>query len=319
MHSAKLAALCGVLLAGLFGFCGAAEPNVDILRNQVFVERDSGPLAADIYRPHGPGPFPAILVVHGGAWRMGTRADLAAIAQALAAHGYTAVAIDYRLAPRYKFPAQIYDCQAAVRWMRAHASELKIDPNRIGGFGYSAGGHLVALLGTLDDKELREPGLPPSAPSARLQVVVAGGAPCDFRVLPGNSDRVAFWIGGTRDAMPNEYREASPASFITSDDPPMYFFHGQQDLLVPIQSPTEMVRELKDAHVAAEMYPIKDAGHIQALFDRGALEHGLAFADKYLLKPGDTLAKSSAPEASNAAAKEDVKKPTEGSQTGGGM
>src|SRR5262249_1837497 len=186
-------------------------------------------------------------------------------------------------------------------------------------FGYSAGGHLVALLGTLDDKQLREPGLPASAPSARLQCVVAGGAPCDFRVLPGDSDRVAFWIGGTRDAMPNEYRDASPASFITSDDPPMYFFHGQQDLLVPIQSPTEMVSELKPAHVTAEMYPIKEAGHIQALFDRGALEHGLAFADKYLLKNGDAIAKSSVPGPPTGAAKDEIKKPAETSQTGGGM
>ncbi len=72
-----------------------------------------------------------------------------ALAHALAEHGYTAVAIDYRLAPQYKFPAQIYDCQAAVRWMRERATEFKIDPSRIGGFGYSAGGHLVALLGTL--------------------------------------------------------------------------------------------------------------------------------------------------------------------------
>lgn len=223
-----------------------------------------------------------MLVVHGGAWRMGSRADLAMLAQRLAEHGYTAVAIDYRLAPTYKFPAQIYDCQAAVRWMRSHATELKIDPSRIGGFGYSAGGHLVALLGTLDDKELREPGVPTDSPSARLQAVVAGGAPCDFRVLPGDSERVAFWIGGTRDKMPNEYRDASPASFITDDDPPMYFFHGQQDLLVPVESPTEMVKLLKGAHVTAEMCVVKDAGHIQALFDRGALEHGLAFADKYL-------------------------------------
>jgi acetyl esterase/lipase len=223
-----------------------------------------------------------MLVVHGGAWRMGARADLATIAHGLAERGYTAVAIDYRLAPTYKFPAQIYDCQAAVRWMRSHASELKIDPTRIGGFGYSAGGHLVALLGTLDDKELREPGVPANAPSARLQVVVAGGAPCDFRLLPGASERIAFWLGGTREKMPNEYRDASPASFITADDPPMYFFHGQQDMLVPVASPTEMVKLLKGAHITAEMCIVKDAGHIQALFDRGALEHGLAFADKYL-------------------------------------
>jgi acetyl esterase/lipase len=282
MNSLKLLVLGSALLFGLDGICPAAQPAVDVLRNQVFVERDSGPLSADVYRPHAPGPFPGMLVVHGGAWRMGARADLATIAHALAERGYTAVAIDYRLAPTYKFPAQIYDCQAAVRWMRSHASELKIDPARIGGFGYSAGGHLVALLGTLDNKDLREPGLPANAPSARLQAVVAGGAPCDFRVLPGASERIAFWLGGTRDKMPNEYRDASPASFITADDPPMYFFHGQQDLLVPVESPTEMVKLLKDAHVTAEMCVVKDAGHIQALFDRGALEHGLAFADKYL-------------------------------------
>jgi acetyl esterase/lipase len=292
MNTIKLTISSCALLLGLAAICRGAEPTVDILRNQVFVERDSGPLAADVYRPHGAGPFPGMLVVHGGAWRMGARADLATIAHGLAEHGYTAVAIDYRLAPTYKFPAQIYDCQAAVRWMRSHAAEFKIDATRIGGFGYSAGGHLVALLGTLDDKELREPGLPTNAPSARLQVVVAGGAPCDFRVLPGDSERIAFWIGGTRDKMPNEYRDASPASFITADDPPMYFFHGQQDLLVPVESPTEMVKLLKDAHVTAEMCVVKDAGHIQALFDRTALDHGLAFADKYL--KAETTTKASA-------------------------
>src|SRR5215211_7666243 len=185
MNTSKLVILGSALLLGLAAACNAAEPAVDVLRNQVFVERDSGPLAADVYRPQGAGPFPGMLVVHGGAWRMGARADFAVIAHRLAERGYTAVAVDYRLAPTYKFPAQIYDCQAAVRWMRSHATELKIDPARIGGFGYSAGGHLVALLGTLNDKELREPGLPANAPSARLQAVVAGGAPCDFRILPG--------------------------------------------------------------------------------------------------------------------------------------
>src|SRR5262249_35028498 len=129
-------------------------------------------------------PFPGMLVVHGGAWRVGSRAQLAWIASALADRGYTAVAISYRLAPSATFPAQLYDCQAAVRWMRSHASEYKIDPKHIGGFGYSAGGHLVALLGALDDNELKEDGLPADAPSARLQVVLAGGAPCDFRDLP---------------------------------------------------------------------------------------------------------------------------------------
>src|SRR6185503_19595377 len=160
MNARKLFVLSIAAIFGLADFSLAEEPAIDVLRNRVFVERDSGPLAAVIYRPQGAGPFPGMLVVHGGAWRLGARADLAAIAKGLAKHGYTAVAIDYRLAPQYKFPTQIYDCQAAVRWMREHGKELKSDPMHIGGFGYSAGGHLVALLGTLGDKELREKGVP---------------------------------------------------------------------------------------------------------------------------------------------------------------
>ena len=127
---------------------------------------------------------------------------------------------------RTQFPAQIYDCQAAVRWLRANAAKYKIDPDRIGGYGYSAGGHLVALLGALDDDDFREPGLPADAPSARLQVVVAGGAPCDFRALPADSKRLAYWLGGTPAEKPDAYRDASPANYVTADDPPMFFFHG---------------------------------------------------------------------------------------------
>jgi len=312
----KLILSCACLVA-FYSFASAEEPTVDVLRNRAFVERDSGPLAADVYRPHGPGPYPGMLVVHGGAWRIGARADFAAIARALAQPGYVAVAIDYRLAPQYKFPAQIYDCQAAVRWMREHAKELKIDTTRIGGFGYSAGGHLVALLGTLGDNELREPGVPANAPSARLQVVVAGGAPCDFRVMPRDSNQLAYWLGGTRAERPNAYRDASPATYITVDDPPMYFFSGENDWLVPIISPRRMVELLKDAGVTAEMHPVKDAGHMQALFDRPVLEGGLAFLDRYL-KLVDSTVSGKAEVAGPAASGKTPGHSSGDSQTGGG-
>lgn len=317
MNSAKKLFLSCMCLATFCSFALAEEPTVDVLRNRVFVERDSGPLAADVYRPHGPGPYPGMLVVHGGAWRIGARADFAAIARVLAQHGYVAVAIDYRLAPQYKFPAQIYDCQAAVRWMREHAKELRIDPTRIGGFGYSAGGHLVALLGTLGDNELREPGLPANAPSARLQVVVAGGAPCDFRVMPRDSNQLAYWLGGTRAEHPDAYRDASPAKYITVDDPPMYFFSGENDWLVPIISPRRMVELLKDAGVTAEMHPVKDAGHVQAMFDRPVLEGGLAFIDKYL-KPADASFRGKSLAAEPAASGKTSNRSSNASQAGGG-
>jgi acetyl esterase/lipase len=271
--------MLGVLL---FASVARAEEAYDVFPDQVYVERESGPLKADVYVPHGDGPFPTMMVVHGGAWATGTKSQLAGIAQGLAKLGYTAAAISYRLAPQDKFPAQVYDCQAAVRWLRANAAKYKVDPDRIGGYGYSAGGHLVALLGAMDDDDFREPGVPADAPSARLQVVVAGGAPCDFRTLPADSGRLAYWLGGTPAEKPDSYREASPTGYVSSDDPPMFFFHGEKDELVPIRSPQRMVDKLKLAGVPVQICEIPGAGHMAAVIDRAAMLQAVAFVQQNL-------------------------------------
>ncbi len=260
----------------------AADESYDLLSDQVYVERESGPLKADLYVPKGDGPFPAMIVVHGGAWASGTKAQLAGVAKGLAEHGYTTAAISYRLAPQDTFPAQIYDCQAAVRWLRDNATKYKVDADHIGGYGYSAGGHLVALLGALGDDDFREPGVPAEAASARLQVVVAGGAPCDFRMLPADSRRLAYWLGGTPAEKPAAYREASPTTYITADDPPMFFFHGEADDIVPIRSPRRMVEGLKEAGVAVEIYAIPETGHMGAVVDGQAVQRALAFVAHHL-------------------------------------
>ena len=271
-----------VLFAGLASSPATAEEGYDVLRDQVYVERESGPLKTDLYLPQGDGPFPAMIVVHGGAWATGTKAQLAGVAQALAKIGYTTAAISYRLAPQDKFPAQVYDCQAAVRWLRANAEKYKVDPDRIGGYGYSAGGHLVALLGALDDDDLHESGLPAGAPSARLQVVVAGGAPCDFRMLPADSQRLAYWLGGTPAEKPDAYEQASPNKYVTPDDPPMFFFHGAADDIVPIRSPKRMVERLKTAGVPVQFHEVPEAGHMGAAVDRATMFEALAFVERNL-------------------------------------
>jgi acetyl esterase/lipase len=263
----------------------AAEEKYDVVADQVYVERDSGPLKADLYVPKGDGPFPTFIVVHGGAWASGTKAQLAGVARGLAERGYTTAAISYRLAPQDTFPAQIHDCQAAVRWLRTNAAKFKVDPDRIGGYGYSAGGHLVALLGALDDDDFREEQVPKDAPSARLQVVVAGGAPCDFRMLPSDSQRLAYWLGGTPGDKPEAYRQASPATYVTSDDPPMFFFHGGADEIVPIRSPKQMVEKLKEAGVDVEFYEIPEAGHMRAVVEGTSVQKALTFAGRHLNGP----------------------------------
>ena len=182
-------AICAVGTGGGFAVAGEFTAKYGV----PYVERPSGALQADTYIPQTPGPHPGVLVVHGGAWHMGHRAQLSGVAQKLAQQGFSAVAISYRLAPQDKFPAQIEDCKAAVRWMRTHAAELKLDPERIGGFGYSAGAHLVTLLGTTDSQDGLEGVDDPSAvPSTRLQAVAGGGTPCDFRGMPPDPENAEF-------------------------------------------------------------------------------------------------------------------------------
>lgn len=272
------------------GWQSAAAGEIDVLYGQVYsepqAESSSGtlpePQKADVYLPRGEGPFPGVLVVHGGAWHLGSRAQLTGVAQMLARRGFAAVAISYRLAPQHQFPAQIEDCQQAVRWMRSQASRLKIDPERIGGFGYSAGAQLVCLLGTMGESDGPEGVAGENGSDTRLQAVACGGAPCEFRVLPPDQRMLSFWLGGTRREKPEQYRLASPAAFITPDDPPMFFFHGDKDDLVPIASPEAMCRDLHKAGVEAELYVVPDMGHIFAAMDRTALEKSVEFLSDHL-------------------------------------
>jgi acetyl esterase/lipase len=245
----------------------AAEPPYETIRNLVYAPREDEPLRADIYRPTGEGPFPGVLCVHGGAWTVGNKNQLAGIARRLAEKGYAAVAINYRLAPKHKFPAQIEDCRAALLWIQENAKQHKIDPHRLGAWGYSAGGHLVALLG---------------ASGTGLKAVVAGGAPCDFRGMPPDSQKLAFWLGGTRRELPRVYQAASPIDFVSADDPPMFFYHGQRDRVVSVAHPTEMAAELKRSGVTAKLYVVPDAGHLRAFLDPSAVAEGIQFLDEHL-------------------------------------
>jgi len=122
----------------------------DVYRNLVYSEPQGHRLRADLYVPRGKGKFPGVVLIHGGGWRTGSKGHMVVHARRLAERGYVAMSINYRLAPRHKFPDQIHDCKAAVRWMRAHAEEYQVASERLAAYGYSAGGHLACLLGTTD-------------------------------------------------------------------------------------------------------------------------------------------------------------------------
>jgi len=280
---------CLLLLSSLSLSCAAgAGEEVRVHRNVPYTDTGEVKQEADIYVPPEEGPFPGVLMIHGGAWTTGSKSHMLAHARTVAEAGYTVVSINYRLAPRHKFPAQIADCKAAVRWMRTHAGKYKIDPQRIAAYGYSAGGHLACLLGTTGPNDRLEGGeVPDDAPATRLQCVVAGGAPCEFRTIPEGVKALAYWLGGSRAEKPEAYRRASPTNFATRDDPPVFFFHGEEDRLVPRDSPKTLQAALTARGVACEFYVVPGKGHIGAFLDRRPQERAVAFLDRVLKATDD--------------------------------
>lgn len=247
-------------------------------------DQDNDRLIADIYRPDGEGPFPTILMVHGGAWFAGDKAHVSLHARHAAERGFAVVAINYRLAPGHKFPAQLEDCRTALVWIRDNAKRYAFDTERIAAYGYSAGAHLVCLLGT-SENEVRSS--PDSTNGRRppLRALVAGGAPCEFSWIPADSERLAFWLGGSRRDSPEIYLQASPLSFVDSEDPPIFLFHGTNDRIVPISSAERMKRALDAKRVPSSLYVVQGGSHFGTFINADARRSALAFLAKHMKLP----------------------------------
>lgn len=235
-------------------------------------------LLCDIYQPESEGLHPGMLVVHGGAWRSGNRRQLRGYCRALAERGFVCFAIDYRLAPKHKFPAQIDDCRAALKWMRQHANDYNLDPARVGAIGYSAGGHLVSLLATTGEPPTEENG----NVDTRLTAVVAGGAPTDFRWFPDNGKWAEYWMGGDLTAEPQKFAAASAVPFVDENDSPIFFFNGTGDRLVPLVWTRPLHDALRSKNIDTELFLVQGANHMQAAADEAALKKGYQFLVKHL-------------------------------------
>ena len=270
-------ACLAVTLSLAYADDGAAEITTE--ESIVYSKVGDRELLLDAYRPKTEESRPAVLVVHGGAWRSGNRKQLRHYATSLTKMGFVCFAIDYRLAPEHKFPAQIEDCRAAVRWIRSHASEYGVDAARLGAIGYSAGGHLVSLLGTTGEP----PGDDNGQVDTRLQAVVAGGAPTDFRWFPDDGDWAEFWMGGNLKAVPEKFKAASTAAFIDKDDAPTFFFNGTKDRLVPLVWTKPCFDALKAAGVKTELHTIEGAGHLQAAAHEETLRKAFEFLKRQLM------------------------------------
>ncbi|WP_148861102.1 alpha/beta hydrolase [Marinobacter fonticola] len=260
--------LASVLLSGCVRHLNAPDTTVParttewrVEKNIVYTPPDwPQTLHADIYLPEGPGPHPAVLSVHGGGWERRSRDDMAGISETLASHGLAVMNIGYRFAPEYRFPAQLHDLQQAMHWLNDNAQRLDIDTNRMAGFGYSSGAHLVSLLGLVANQG-GELDTPHGGPETTLDAVVAGGTPSDLRKFDSGK-LVIQLLGGTKQAMPERYAAASPVTHITPQAPPFFLFHGSWDDLVPLDHTTDFQSALAADGVPTEMMVLSWRGHI---------------------------------------------------------
>lgn len=279
----RLKALFIVVIAVVGCSAGRPEdrPAFEVERDVTYARRADGDLHADIYRPADDRLHPAVLLVHPGSWRHFSKEVMRKIGERLAEHGFVAVAINYRLTRAHRFPAQIHDCKEAVRWMRRNSDKLKIEPDHIGGFGYSAGGHLVALLATTDPSDGLEGVASANDPPTRIEAAVAGAAPTDLRRFPYNP-AFYFLLGGSKTQLPLVYDEASPVTFVTADDPPMFLYHGRDDWLVDVSQSERMASSLQHAGVPTELYETT-GGHITTFIDDDEpVRLAVAFLDRWL-------------------------------------
>jgi acetyl esterase/lipase len=209
--------------------------------------------------------------IHGGAWLGGSKNGTPAMGQLR--RGYAVASINYRLSQEAIFPAQIHDCKAAIRWLRAHAKEYNLDAKRIGVWGSSAGGHLVALVGTSGDvKELEGDEGNLDQPS-RVQAVCDWFGPTDFcqmaaHALPDSKlDHDAAGspesklIGGPIQENKDKVAKANPITYVSKDDPPFLIMHGDKDNLVPHHQGEILAEALRKAGVQVTFETVKGAGH----------------------------------------------------------
>ena len=253
-----------------------------------YTNPDDTHLQLNMARPKsGDGPFPAVICIHGGGFRAGSREGYNALCIKLAQHGYVAMTVSYRLAPKHQFPAAIHDVKAAVRWARANAAKYKIDPDRIGTTGGSAGGHLAQFLAvTSDVKQFEGTGGNPNV-SSKVACVVNVYGPSDFTKSYGKSVDAAevlpLWLGGNLQTAKAKHIAASPLNWVTPHAAPTLCIHGTEDKYVAHEQAVWMIDRLKACGVEAELLTLEGAGHGFKGKDAEAAEKALiAFFDKKL-------------------------------------
>lgn len=231
-------------------------------------------LHANVYRPDDNKNYPALLMVHGGGWSSGDLTLQVPMAQQIAAKGYVAIPVEYRLSPEAIYPAAVHDLKTAIRWVRAHASEYGIDTTKIAISGCSSGGHLATLVGTTNFQPSYETEKEYSTYPSNVHTIINVDGISDFLTDELDAVRVSLsqnkipsavkWLGGTYEENKEVWMSASPVNHVTRNSAPVCFinsslprFHGGRD---------EIIEKLKQYNIYTEVHTMEDTPHPFWLF-----------------------------------------------------
>jgi acetyl esterase/lipase len=248
---------------------------VKAYRDLAYVEGGHERHKLDLFVPEqAPQPLPVIIWIHGGGWTGGDKSGCPPLRQGFAQRGYAIASLNYRLSQHAIFPGQIEDCKAALRWLRAHAKTYNLNAERFGVWGSSAGGHLVALLGTSGDVKEFDVGAHREL-SSRVQCVMDDYGPTDFTQMDAHripsatlvhnspTSPESRLIGGliTEPGNAAKVARANPVTYVTKDDPPFLIVHGDEDPLVPHHQSEMLFDALKAAGVRVRLNTVQGGGH----------------------------------------------------------
>ncbi len=279
---------------------GDGMPLEELRREPIMFELDT-PYAAtgnprhrlDLYLPKNRKgeKLPVIVFFHGGGWMQGDKSyGTAALMPFLCTGQYAGASVGYRLSGEAQWPAQIYDCKAAIRWLRANARKYALDTDRIGVWGMSAGGHLALMLGVSGDVPELEGDIGPyKGVSSKIAAVVNFfgvsellaiiGQPSDFDRTRSDAPEAKL-IGGGLHENPEKAKAASPITYVTANDPPVLTVHGTKDRTVPYDQAVRLDAALRKAGVPSYFVIVKGGGHDD--FGTAADDRVKAFFEKYL-------------------------------------
>lgn len=274
MRSVFVPLLVGI---ALLAPAASADEGVRITPDVVYARPGGVPVALDVYRPATVGRHrPAVVLIHGGGFRRGDKAALAQFGERLAAGGWVAFSVNYRLAPEFPFPAGVQDVRAAVRWIRLHAQRYGVDPTRIGALGSSAGANLAATLGTGGSGRLDR--------GSRIRAYVSWSGPMDFSIQAEARDALEVstpYFGCSFADCPQTWADASPIEHVDRTDAPAFIANSTREI-IPLANATTMAARLRAVGVPVVLRILPGSRHATA-YAADVWDETLSFLARYLV------------------------------------